>query len=54
MKTFKQHIKEGGQMGVGTTSHSASVEDSVMNPSDLSKPEILTRLNAFVGAIADR
>ena len=30
MKTFKQHIKEGGQMGVGTTSHSASVEDTVM------------------------
>ncbi len=54
MKTFKQHIREGGQMGVGTTSHSASVEDSVMNPSDISKPEILTRLNAFVGAIADR
>ena len=40
MKTFKQHIKEGGQMGVGTTSHSASVEDTVMNPADISKPEI--------------
>ena len=55
MKTFKQHIKEGGQMGVGTTSHSASVEDTVMGlQPDISKPEILNRVNAFVGAIADR
>ena len=54
MKTFKQHIKEGGQMGVGTTSHEASVEDSVIGPHNIHLPEILQRVNGFVGSIADR
>ena len=54
MKTFKQHIREGGQMGVGTTSHEASVEDSVMGPHNIHLPEVLQRVNAFVGSIGDR
>ena len=40
MKTFKQHIKVG-QMGVGTTSHQSSVEDTVMNAHNIHEPAIL-------------
>ena len=53
MKTFKQHIKEGGQMGVGTTSHEP-VEDSVIEVYNIHLFEILQRVNGFVGSIADR
>ena len=54
MKTFKQHIKEGGQMGVGTTSHHTSVEDGSMGAHNIHEPAILQRVNAFVGSIADK
>ena len=54
MKTFKQHIKEGGQMGVGTTSHQDSVEDGSIGVHNIHEPAILQRVNAFVGSIADR
>ena len=54
MKTFKQHIKEGGQMGVGTTSHQHSIEDGSIGVHNIHEPAILQRVNAFVGSIADR
>ena len=53
MKTFKQHIKEGGTMGVGTT-HQSSVEDGSMGAHNIHEPAILQRVNAFVGSIADK
>ena len=54
MKTFKQHIKEGGQMGVGTTSHHTSVEDGSMGAHNIHEPAILQRVNAFVSSISER
>ena len=54
MKTFKQHIIEGGQMGVGTTSHQDSVEDGSIGVHNIHEPAILQRVNAFVSSIADR
>ena len=53
MKTFKQHIKEGGTMGVGTP-HQSSVEDGSMGAHNIHEPAILQRVNAFVGSIADK
>ena len=40
MKTFKQHIKEGGTMGVGTP-HQSSVEDGSMGAHNIHEPAIL-------------
>ena len=37
MKTFKQHIKEGGTMGVGTP-HQSSVEDGSMGAHNIHEP----------------
>ena len=54
MKTFRQHIKEGGQMGVGTTSHEDSVENGSVGVHNIHEPAIMQRVNAFVGAVADR
>ena len=53
MKTFKQHIKEGGSYGVGTP-HQTSVEDGSMGAHNIHEPAILQRVNAFVGSIADK
>ena len=53
MKTFKQHIKEGGTMGVGTP-HQSSVEDGSMGAHNIHEPAILQRVNAFVSSIADK
>jgi hypothetical protein len=53
MKTFKQHIKEGGSYGVGTP-HQSSVEDGSMGAHNIHEPAILQRVNAFVGSIADK
>ena len=52
MKTFKQHIKEGGSYGVGTP-HQTS-EDGSMGAHNIHEPAILQRANAFVGSIADK
>ena len=56
MKTFKQHIKESGYegdaMGVGTMDQN-SVEDSAIGAHNIHDPEVLKRVNAFVGSIAD-
>ena len=53
MKTFKQHIKEGGTMGVGTP-HQSSVEDGSRGAHNIHEPAILQRVNAFVSSIADK
>lgn len=53
MKTFKQHIKEGGSYGVGTP-HQTSVEDGSMGAHNIHEPAILQRVNAFVSSIADK
>ena len=54
MKTFKQHVKEGmSPLGVGVTTSNA-VEDSALGTHNIDNPEILKRVNAFVGSIADQ
>lgn len=55
MKTFKQHIKEGHYDGgqVGTTTAN-SVEDSSIGVHNIHDSEVLKRVNAFVGSIADQ
>ena len=60
MKTFKQHIKEGSPsmyvgdgMGVGTAVQN-SVEDGSIGVHNISEPEVLKRVNAFVSSIAER
>ena len=53
MKTFKQHIIEGGSYGVGTP-HQTSVEDGSMGAHNIHEPAILQRVNAFVSSIADK
>lgn len=58
MRTFKQHIKEGhyagDAQGVGTEVSNNSVEDSRIGAHNIENPEVLNKVNAFVGAIADR
>ena len=59
MKTLKQHIKEGhmqGKYGAGNvgTATSNAVEDSAINTANVQDPEVLKRVNAFVGSIAER
>ena len=55
MKTLKQHIKEhmynGGQVGVSTSN---AVEDGSISAANIQDPEVLKRVNAFVGSIAER
>jgi|SRR6056300_29765 len=57
MKTLKQHIKESGYegdaMGVGTMDQN-SVEDSALGAHNIQDPDVLKRVNAFVGSIAER
>jgi len=54
MKTFKQHVKEGmSPLGVGVTT-SNSPEDGSIGVHNIHTPEVLERVNAFVGSIADR
>jgi|TARA_R100000081_G_scaffold79876_1_gene46827 hypothetical protein len=60
MKTFKQHIKEGGmtqsKYGAGQVGSTTSVspEDSNMGAHNIENPEVLKKVNAFVGAIAEQ
>ena len=55
MKTLKQHIKEhmynGGQVGSATSN---AVEDGSISAANIQDPEVLKRVNAFVGSIAER
>ena len=55
MKTFKQHVKEGSYMGgqVGSPT-SNSPEDSALGAHNIQDPDVLKRVNAFVGSIAER
>lgn len=64
MKTFKQHIKEGRRSQTYTQSYAGdaagvgthvqnSVEDSALGAHNIHDPEVLKRVNAFVGSIAD-
>jgi len=54
MKTFKQHVKEGmSPLGVGVSTSNA-VEDGSIGAHNIQEPEVLKRVNAFVGSIADR
>ena len=60
MKTFKQHVKEGyhtqGKYGAGNVGVETSnaVEDSVIGVHNIQDPDVLKRVNAFVGSIADQ
>ena len=59
MKTFKQHVKEGhnqakygaGNVGAATSN---SIEDSALGAHNIQDPDVLKRVNAFVGSIAER
>lgn len=53
MKTFKQHIKEGQTIGVGTTATN-DIEDSAVGLHNIHDADTLKKVNAFVGAVADR
>ena len=52
MKTFKQHVKEGVD-GVGVETGN-SVEDSNIGAHNIQDKDVLQRVNAFVGSIADQ
>ena len=60
MKTFKQHVKEGyhtqGKYGAGMVGVETSdaVEDSVIGVHNIQDPDVLKRVNAFVGSIAEQ
>ena len=59
MKTFKQHVKEGhnqAKYGAGNvgTSTSNAVEDGNIGAHNIQDSEVLKRVNAFVGSIAER
>jgi|TARA_R110001592_G_scaffold54831_5_gene167993 hypothetical protein len=47
MKTFNQYVKEG-------SSHGAEPVDGDMMLGDLTSDAVIERLNAYVGAVADR
>ena len=56
MKTFKQHVKEGSDktaaaVGSQTTN---SVEDGSIGVHNIHDPDVLKRVNAFVGSIAEQ
>ena len=59
MKTLKQHIKEGykqdkyGAGNVGSATSDA-VEDGSIGAHNIQDPDVLKRVNAFVGSIAER
>jgi len=54
MKTFKQHIKEYHD-GVGTSGHDgAHVGDSAVGLHNIHDEDVLKKVNAYVGSIADR
>ena len=59
MKTFKQHVKEGykqdkyGAGNVGSATSDA-VEDGSIGAHNIQDHDVLKRVNAFVGSIAER
>jgi len=56
MKTFKQHIKEAMfPLGVNTDGHDGQyVGDGVAGLYNIQDPDILKKVNAYVGSIADK
>ena len=59
MKTFKQHVKEGykqGKYGAGMVGVETSdaVEDGSIGVHNIQDPDVLKRVNAFVGSIAEQ
>ena len=52
MRSFKKFITEGGGPGVGTTDQNLAVDFNI-NPSAVQEPEIVNKLNAFIGAVAN-
>ena len=52
MRSFKKFITEGGGPGVGTTDQNLAVDFNI-NPSAVQEPEIVKKLNAFSGAVAN-
>tara|TARA_Y100001958_G_C21221661_1_gene547039 strand:- start:1100 stop:1552 length:453 start_codon:yes stop_codon:yes gene_type:complete len=56
MRSFKKFIKEGvgagGSPAVGTTDQNLAVDYGI-NPSAVQEPEIVKKLNAFIGAVAN-
>ena len=53
MKTFKQHIREEGE-GIGTTLQPKAVEDGSIGVHNVHDPDVLKRVNAFVGSVAEQ
>ena len=58
MKTFKQHVKEGykqGKYGAGMVGVETSdaVEDGSIGVHNIQDPDVLKRVNAFVGSISE-
>jgi hypothetical protein len=58
MKTFKTHIKEGmdrGKYGAGNVGVQTAdgVEDSVIGVHNIHDADVLKRVNAFVGSVAE-
>ena len=51
MKTYKQFIAEAGSVGL---QHQTSVDVDGNDTYDITNPDVLKRVNAFVGSIADR
>ena len=59
MKTFKHYIKEAASgdatIGVGSAdTHQEPVEDSSIGVHNIENADVLKRVNAFVGSIAER
>ena len=55
MKTFKQHVREGSDKtaaSVGSTTTN-SVEDGSIGVHNIHDADVLKRVNAFVGSVAD-
>ena len=53
MKTFKKYLNEKLAPGVGTPEVNA-VEDGAIGVHNIHDPDVLKRVNAFVGAIGER
>ena len=51
MKTYKQFVTEAGVVGL---QHQTSVDVDGYDTYNITNPDVLKRVNAFVGSIADR
>ena len=51
MKTFKGYLEEAGPVGL---QHQTGVDVDGYDTYDITNPDVLKRVNAFVGSIADR